>query len=270
MARLIYYGPSDIILSEAYVLGQMQVFVAIQQQTPREVWSRQKLAHAYSREGWICNRGVFGWRMSFDVDEPQRQCFCPPSYFGDWCEFMSDRITVFTHFEDQSGYLSKGVIKILALLVLILNDTTTIRDHHEFSFIPALGNLDEKHKFYLVYPRPHELRSNVARYAVRFEAYHLNDDETIDFLAAWFYAVPFNFLPSQRLAKVLKYSRRARLKTNHMCLSNNSLCLNGGKCHPFMNKLTDTQSYWCECESGLHGPHCEFKDQLCLISTTTL
>jgi hypothetical protein len=144
---------------------------------------------------------------------------------------MSDRFTVFTHFQDQTKTISKGVIKILALFIVTINNITTVLNHHEYHFTPALKNLDEKHKFYFVYPRPHQLRSSTSTYTVRFEAYLLNNDETIDFLGVWIYPIPFNFLPSQLLAKVLKYHRWSELNINHTCSSNNNPCLHGGKCH---------------------------------------
>ncbi|CAF2632990.1 unnamed protein product [Rotaria sp. Silwood2] len=145
--------------------------------------SRQKLANQYPENGWVCNRGVAGVKKSFDVSQLTVQCFCPPSYYGERCEFMSDRLTVFIRFEKQTNTLSKGVIKILALLVVIINDTTTVLDHHEVHFTSALNNFKEKQKFYFVYPRPHQLRSSTYRYTVRFEAYQLNEDESIELLA---------------------------------------------------------------------------------------
>jgi hypothetical protein len=182
---------------------------------------------------------------------------------------MSDRFTIFTHFQDKTGRLTKGVIKILALFIVNINETTTILDHHEYHFIPALDNLDEKHKFYFVYQRPYQLRSNRNNYSVRFEAYLLNDDETIEFLAVWIYPIPFNFLPSQRLAKVLKYNPRSQMDINHVCYLNNP-CLNKGKCHPLMNKLNDSYSYWCECGNRTSGLHCQFKDDSCFINSTNM
>ena len=140
--------------------------------------SLQESAQKYSKEGWICNRGVLAWKYSYDNDSPQIECFCPPSYYGKWCQWMSDRLTIFTHFQDQTNSISKGVIKILALFIHTINNRTTVIDHHEYHFTPALNNLNEKHKFYFVYPRPYQLRSNNSNsYTVRFEAYLLNDDE---------------------------------------------------------------------------------------------
>ncbi|CAF4610523.1 unnamed protein product, partial [Rotaria magnacalcarata] len=104
---------------------------------------------------------------------------------------MSDRLTVFISFKNQTNGSSTGVIKILALLVVTINNRETVLDRHEVHFISALDNYKEKQKFYVVYSRPHQLRSNTHHYTVRFEAYQLNENESIEFLAVWIYPVPF-------------------------------------------------------------------------------
>lgn len=229
------------------------------------VETSQENARKFSQDGWICNRGILAWKNSSDNNRLEIQCFCPPSYYGKWCQWMSDRITIFTYFQSQTNYdLSKSVIKILTLFIITTNNNnkTTILDHHEYHFTPALQDLIKKHKFYFIYPRPHQLRLKTSTYTIRFEAYLLNDDETIQFLAVWIYSIPFHFLPSQRLAKVLKYIHQPQLNINHICSSINNPCsINGGKCHPLMNKLNDINAYWCDCTNKSYGSHCEFKDQ---------
>ncbi|CAM4796300.1 unnamed protein product [Rotaria magnacalcarata] len=275
--QLPNYSPSSFLVNKSdenndknKTLKPQTSMTAIQDQSSSTRSSRQKMAHQHSEEGWICNRGVAGIKKLFGESQLTVQRFCPPSYYGDRCEFMSDRLTVFIRFENQSNALSKVIIKILALLVVIINDTATVLDRHEVHFTSALDNFKEKQKFYLVYPRPHQLRSNTHHYTVRFEAYQLNEDESIEFLAVCIYPVPFNFLPSQRLAKVLKYIQQPQLESNHTCLSKTNPCLNEGRRHPIMNKLSDIHSYWCECRNSSYGSHCEFKDESCFISSTKL
>ncbi|CAF3619955.1 unnamed protein product [Rotaria socialis] len=242
--------------------------IAIQGQSQSTRASEQQLANQFSKEGWICNRGVAGNKKSFDVSQSFVHCFCPPSYYGNRCEFMSDRLTVFISFKNQTNGSSTGVIKILALLVVLINHTSTVLDRHEVHFTSTLDNYKEKQKFYFIYPRPHQLRSNTHNYTVRFEAYQLHENESIEFLAVWIYPVSFNFLPSQRLAKVLKYTQQSQLALNHTCFTRYNPCLNEGRCHPIMNKLNEIHSYWCECGNNSYGSHCEFKDQSCFISST--
>ena len=244
--------------------------LAIQIQNPSTKSSRQDMATQHSGEGWTCNRGVAAIQKSFGKNEIIVKCFCPPSYYGDRCEYMSDRLTVFVRFEDQTNSLLNSIIKILALLIVTVDNTTTVVDHHEVHFTSIFANFGQKQKFYLVYPRPHQLRSNTHHYTVRFEAYQLNENDSIEFLAVWIYLIPFNFLPSQRLAKVLKYTQQLHVESNHTCFSKINPCLNEGICHPFMNKLNDIHSYWCQCKNNSYGSHCQFTDHSCFINSTKL
>ncbi|CAF3477340.1 unnamed protein product [Rotaria socialis] len=275
--QLPNYSPFLFLVNESNdnndkitTLKSQTSMIAIHDQSSFTRSSRQKLANQFSKEGWICNRGVAGNKKSFDISQSLVHCFCPPSYYGGRCEFMSDRLTVFISFKNQTNGSSTGAIKILALLVVTINDTETVLDRHEVHFTSALENYKEKQKFYFVYPRPHQLRSNTHHYTVRFEAYQLNENESIAFLAVWIYPVPFNFLPSQRLAKVLKYTQPSQMALNHTCFAKPNPCLNEGRCHPIMNKLSDIHSYWCECGNNSYGSHCEFKDQSCFLSSSKL
>ncbi|CAF1058049.1 unnamed protein product [Rotaria magnacalcarata] len=273
--QLPTYSPFSFLINESNdsddkskTLKSQTSMIAIQGQSQSTRASEQQLANQFSKEGWICNRGVAGNKKSFDVSQSFVHCFCPPSYYGNRCEFMSDRLTVFISFKNQTNGSSTGVIKILALLVVLINHTSTVLDRHEVHFTSTLDNYKEKQKFYFIYPRPHQLRSNTHNYTVRFEAYQLHENESIEFLAVWIYPVPFNFLPSQRLAKVLKYTQQSQLALNHTCFTRYNPCLNEGRCHPIMNKLNEIHSYWCECGNNSYGSHCEFKDQSCFISST--
>lgn len=225
--------------------------------------NQQELAQLYSAPGWLCNYGFFSRKQDHRTNQTIIQCLCPPSYYGDRCEFISDRITVHTQFQDQGQRLTSGVVKVLALLISKTNKTTSVVDHHEFHYVSNQYSLNPKNKFYLVYPRPHKLRSNTIQYEIRFEAFHLHDNETIRFLAVWLYPVPFNFLPSQRIAKILQYPNSSHLSSNHTCSQSKSPCLNNGVCHPILNRLNDSQSFWCECQSNSYGSHCQFQDDSC-------
>ncbi|CAF1233955.1 unnamed protein product [Adineta ricciae] len=105
-------------------------------------------------EAWICDRGVAIKQQIDELSNSIIQCFCPSSYFGRFCQYFSDRITVITRLEGlkyvcrNSEELSKVTIKILA--VLIHNDSEIV-DHNEIHFTPSLNDLNEKRKFYLIY-----------------------------------------------------------------------------------------------------------------------
>lgn len=224
----------------------------------RQMSKRQRDAQNFSREGWICNRGIAVRRHDNTILDA---CFCPPSYYGQFCQYFSARLTVVTHFDDLTNTLS-STMKILA--VLLLNDMVVA--HHEFHFTYALNDLRKKHKFYFVHGRPHNLSTN-ANYQVRFELYRLHLDSKIEFLAVWLYPMGFNFLPSNRLARVLKY-RGPINDPQHICLQNNP-CHNNSTCYPLSN-VKDRKAYWCDCGDQFNGKNCQYTDRSCFTTDSSI
>ncbi len=220
---------------------------------------RQQLAQKYSREAWICNRGV-AVRQHHDAIEDV--CFCPPSYYGRYCQYFSDRVTIITHFEDLTNTLS-STIKILA--VFLANETVV--DHHEFHFTAGLKDFKKKHKFYFVHRRPHHL-STSSDYKIRFELYRLNKNSMIEFLAVWLYPIEFPFLPANRLARILKY-RGPIHDLYHICMKNNP-CRNNSTCHPLTNSNDKNNTYWCDCGNTSYGNNCQYIDQSCFITDPSI
>ena len=208
-----------------------------------------------SIEPWTCNRGVAVQKRINKSSNPIIECFCPPSYFGRFCQYFSDRLTIFTHldglkniFKDHQQLLNI-TIKVLATLI---HNESDIIDHNQIHFSPILNNLDEKQKFYFVYPRPRTLSRN-RLYKVRFEAFELNMNTTIRLLAVWEYPINFNFLPSFRIAKILKFQQEEQ-QSDHICRMNP--CQNNGSCYPIMN-INDSTTYFCFCTNNSYGKNCE-------------
>ncbi len=179
-----------------------------------------------------CNRGFF--LMNQNGTEPV--CFCPPSFYGNRCQFNRRRITVLVRFDRRDRLDPPPVLHVL---VLLLCNRTIIVDHQTFvdinQFIP------EKHRMYLRYSRP-RLK---CKYSVRLEAYH-----SIHFLSFWEYLIsPLDFLPVFRLAKILRFPERV---LPWLCSQNR--CLNNGTCYV---QTEHSEQYLCICQSGWHGMYCE-------------
>ncbi|CAF5158747.1 unnamed protein product, partial [Rotaria sp. Silwood1] len=49
------------------------------------------MVHSYQ-----CNRGVAILHINKTI------CLCPPAYYGNWCEFFSDRITVIARLDQDT------------------------------------------------------------------------------------------------------------------------------------------------------------------------
>ena len=131
---------------------------------------------------FICNRGV-----AVKYFTGHTVCFCPPSYFGEQCQYYNDRITVFTHL-DLKNYRSP--INLIKVLTTFLFENQII-DYYEFHVDPQRENENNfvKQQIYFVYPRSKEFlqmkktnRSGTQLYKVQFEAFHLHSNGTIQII----------------------------------------------------------------------------------------
>lgn len=210
---------------------------------------------------FICNRGL-ALKNEFD----ETVCLCPPSFYGELCEFFSDRITIITHL-DLKNYRRSSKVHIIKVMTLFLFKYCII-DSYEFHVDPSLQTEENyvKQKIYLLYQRAEEFvklkrhhRNGTHLYSVRFEAFELYLDKSIIPLAVWQYPVYFDFLPSFRLSKILYLSSEQIISTNNSC--SYKLCGRHGRCLPIINQ---NSIYFCSCDSGYYGEHCENYEPQCI------
>ena len=171
------------------------------------------------------------------VDNGTRpMCFCPPSFYGDRCQYNQRRVLVRVRFERQ--YRSK-IASILQVLVLLVYNRSNIIDHQ--TFIDIEQYFPPKHDLYLIYPKP---KPN-GIFSVRFEAY-----SNMQLLSIWEYQIsPLDFLPVFQLAKILRLSDRT---LPLLCSIN--VCKNNGTCYV----LNENDVQWtCICSHGWKGKHCD-------------
>ncbi len=213
------------------------------------------IEHSYQ-----CNQGVAVLRMNETV------CLCPPGYYGNRCEFFSDRISIIAQI-DQKIFL-KNTLKIRAKLLF----TDKIIDDHEFTINPTIESLKKiKHKFYLLYSRSNQMlthkrwryfnRTDIVNnhpYSVHFDAFLLENDNSMKELGSWRYPIYFDYLPAYRLAVVLKFPSWFLNNTSDICSQNS--CNQNSVCMPIFN---EDNLYYCSCKSGYYGKGCTMYDLLC-------
>jgi hypothetical protein len=185
---------------------------------------------------FICNRGVAVKYFTNDT-----VCFCPPSFYGSQCEFYSDRITVATHLDLTNYRLSLHQTAVIKVLTTFLFDSRII-DYYEFHVNPQIQTNDNyvKQGIYFLYPRLEEFlemkkfnRSGTQLYSVRFEAFNLHLNETIEPIGVWQYLIYFDFLPGYRLSKILRFNPLVSSENDGPCL--NTSCGNNGVCQEVIN-----------------------------------
>ena len=177
-------------------------------------------ATAYSYQ---CNRGVAILEMN------ETRCLCPPAYYGNWCEFFSDRISIIAHIDQETlPKIFQNMTLKIKTNFLFNNETI---DSHEFHVIPEIESTSKiKHKFYLLYSRSDDMlahkrwryynRTDVVNnhpYSVHFDVFSLMKNSSIREVGSWRYAVYFDYLPAFRLAIVLKFPSSFGNATLYSC-----------------------------------------------------
>jgi hypothetical protein len=214
-----------------------------------------------------CNRGVAV------LESNETQCLCPPAYYGRWCEFYSDRISVIAHLDHST--LPKTVSNItLKIKANFLYNNRTI-DQHQFNVIPTFEKSKIiKHRFYLLYSRSKEMiehkrnryfnRTDVIThhpYSVRFDVFVLEENRSVKELGSWHYPIYFDYLPAFRLAIILKFPSWFGNVTIDPCRQSD--CNENSTCLPVFNQ---NNSYYCSCKNGYYGRNCGMYESQCNTS----
>ncbi|CAF1486919.1 unnamed protein product [Adineta ricciae] len=225
--------------------------------TPR----RERRMSSEEENAFICNRGV-----AIGLSEKEKVCFCSPGYYGNYCEFYSDRLTVITHL-NITETMQHSIFKVIA----ILRTKDVVLSHHEF-IVNGTFEKDNpiKHRFTLLYSRLSQFLNytrvrylyrpeivHVRYYSVHFNLFLLNVNETIE-LGQWIYPIYFDFLPSFRLAKILTVSDEYLNQTDHSC--DNHTCPSDSDCLPIFNQ---PGQFYCSCQNGVFNNKCQPVKNLC-------
>jgi hypothetical protein len=214
-----------------------------------------------------CNRGVAVLLFTGSI-----VCLCPPQYYGDNCQYHSDRLTVLVHLNlSQSIYDEfTNPATLLKLLIILLHKDETVMIE-SFQVRPSIEMTSIKKAIHsLLYSRSNDSmmkkrtryfnRSMIIDdhpYSVRIEAYELQmNDQKPRLVGVWLYPIYFDFLPNHRLAKVLHLTTLD--DSQDPCLSN--LCGNHQVCHRLLNEPSRAV---CLCQTNFGGKECSIEDRLC-------
>ena len=198
-----------------------------------------------------CHRGV---PLFTDDKYETIACLCPPNYFGDRCQWQNQRISLTLQFIWRSTASTNLIFQ--AMIVLVDEYGHIAPYHEEITYIPS-QDCDAKFNIYLLYPdQPKNLSKN---YSIRIDLF---DKRSLSYWTSWFLAIPFSFLPVNRIATQL--SIPGIYQTNSCSLS----CGEHGQCTRYANI---DSSFFCRCEQGYTGLRCDVKypcncasDSLCL------
>ncbi|UJR19055.1 hypothetical protein I4U23_022186 [Adineta vaga] len=197
-------------------------------------------------QAWICNRGI----LIYKGREKIQRCLCPPSYYGNRCQFQSQRVSLTLQFSKECAPNCRGIYSII---VTLIDNDNIIHSYDQFIYI-STSNCDRKYNIYLLF---HNRSKNLEKnYTIRIDAY--NKIDLLHF-TSWILPIKFLFLPVNRISAHL-ILRSHPITTTDTCTL---MCNNHGRCVTYFNREED----FCLCDSGWSGINCSIRLNICDCSS---
>ena len=215
-----------------------------------------------------CHRGIVVGK---------HHCFCPPSYYGDRCQYQSSRVSVHLTCDlPQTPIDIDYEFLFFRLRICLIDKRNETVDQEELLVHPVISYY--KHLFYLV-------GTHTGYHSVRIDAFVVTAS-TVQLYSTSSLPIPFSFLPVNRLTLRLnlttsqmvngsrkadvcplgRFGRRCRFRYNPCSVL---LCVNGGTCIPFDPRTTHF-SFICLCPATFFGNRCELSSARAYITIPRL
>ncbi|CAF1143098.1 unnamed protein product [Adineta steineri] len=190
---------------------------------------------------YYCNRGIYVEVGPRDYS----QCFCPPSYYGDRCQYQSQRISLTLQF---NGYHAQERGNVFAVVTFLVGDSDERIYAYEQITYMRIFHCMTKFNVYLLYgDRPKNESQN---YSVHI---HVYNKENLKYRASWLFPIQFTFMPVNRLAIQLFLP----FQSTYTCSLD---CGSHGQCAIYENKQ---DQMFCRCNSEWSGSRCSEKNDAC-------
>ncbi len=186
---------------------------------------------------WYCNRGlvVHPW---IENNSSNNTCMCPPSYYGDSCQYENQRISLTLQLTSNYIYAT------YAIVIMLIDDDDELQEinsYDQFLYVAKQSCSIKFNRYLLFSARPKNFSKN---YIVRIDIFTKNE---LTYVGSWHLPVNFPFLPVNRLATSLKISNNL-IQISSNCSTNceNGICV----------KYANQEKYFCRCSSGWSGIRC--------------
>lgn len=188
---------------------------------------------------WKCNRGLIvrTWSQS---NNDNKVCMCPPSYYGDQCQYENQRISLTLRLTTDNRLNS---YEIVSMLIDDDDDgNSEIDAYDQFVYIPKEICVIKLNRYLLFPTRPKNYSKS---YNIRIDVF---EKTKLIYVGSWHFSIDFLFLPVNRLAIALDLSNHL-IETSPNCAIP---CYNGS-CTKYLNK----NKYFCRCFTGWSGINCD-------------
>jgi hypothetical protein len=205
-----------------------------------------------------CRHGKSVFTYTASVHRPEIiRCFCPPTYWGEACEYQTERISVVLQIDTLNGYntiQNRSSAFIFFISLFFENDTIMFVDSEQL-FVSHYAQVNQKHIIYLRYPHP----KPPGQYFIKIDSYISNISFAKYTGRSWFYHVQFPFLPVGRLAVRLIMNDKIDSFQENIC--EKSAHISNSRCLTYVNNNT---KMFLLCDNGWTGDYCERKaNHLC-------
>jgi hypothetical protein len=202
-----------------------------------------------------CQRGLplRVW-LDTNTDLSTTTCLCPPSYYGDRCQYQNQRVALTMHL-NTIPYSQH----IPFVLVISLIDDSIERFIHSYQQLTYFHMRAQHNKFnfYLLYStRP---KSFTKQYSVHIDIY---ERIILYYQGSVLIPLKFPFLPVKRIA--IKFNISHVTKIVETCTDRQ--CVHG-ECIQYLNDPKYTS--FCRCKSGWTGNYCNIS-HICTCSSDSL
>ncbi|UJR17035.1 hypothetical protein I4U23_003933 [Adineta vaga] len=202
-----------------------------------------------------CHRGFpLQLRLNKELNLTSIICLCPPSFYGDRCQYQNQRISLTVQFH-ATAY-SRQIPFIIIISLIDDSNERLIHSSEQLNYL-FLKDCQKKFNFYLLYStRPKNLQNN---YSLHIDIY---ERRTLTYRASFIKHLNHSFLPVHRL--VFQFNIPNSPDEIDNCVTNQ--CIHG-KCIRYFDD-SNNESF-CQCDSGWTGQYCTI-EYSCSCSTKSL
>ncbi|CAF1153792.1 unnamed protein product [Adineta steineri] len=181
-------------------------------------------------------------------------CLCPPSYYGNICQYQNQRISLTLQFRATTD---STFIPFIIIISLIDNSDQRITHSYEQIHFLASEHCQKKFNFYLLYSS--KPKDSTKTYFIHIDFY---EKLTLNYRGSILQQVNYSFLPVHRF--ILQLDIPNNYDQSLYCLDKQ--CTHG-KCIKYFNNPTNQT--FCQCDPGWTGKFCTIKYD-CLCSSPSL
>ena len=206
-----------------------------------------------------CHRGldVQVW-LDKRTNTTRSTCLCPPSFFGETCQYQSQRISLTLQFSVSSDSVRTPFVVIVSLIDD--RDEGRIHSYEQINYL-AIEHCARKFNIYLLYSTRSKNQS--LNYSLHIDFYEALSSP-LTYRGSSLRRLKFPFLPVHRLAFQLGIPR-VGLGVDRCSTQS----CEHGRCIRYSSDPSN--STFCQCDSGWSGRHCTFRhtctcseDSLCI------